>query len=186
MTDGLDFKLTGLEDLQAKLKEVAEDVRFKGGRFALRKAAQVVRDKARENASRVDDPKTQEEISRNIVERFSSRMFRRTGNLGFRIGVLGGARAEEQKAKAKTERRRARLGQSSLDELGEIAGAGKGNPGGDTFYWRFLEYGTSKMPAQPFMRPAIEQTAQQATDEFVKQYDKALARAIKRAKKTGR
>lgn len=167
MTDGLDFKLTGLEDLQAKLKEVAEDVRFKGGRFALRKAAQVVRDKARENASRVDNPKTQEDIEKNITERFSTKLFRRTGDLGFRIGVLGGARAP-------------------AEAVGEAKGAGKGNPGGDTFYWRFLEFGTQKIEAKSFMRDAIEQTAQQATDEFVKQYDKALARAIKRAKKTGR
>lgn len=167
MTDGLEFKLTGLEDLQAKLKEVAEDVRFKGGRFALRKAAQVVRDQARQNASRVDNPKTPEDIEKNIVERFSTKLFRRTGDIGFRVGVLGGALAP-------------------AEAVGEVKGAGKGNPGGDTFYWRFLEFGTQKMPAQPFMRPAIEQTSQQATNEFVKQYDKALARAIKRAKKTGR
>lgn len=25
-----------------------------------------------------------------------------------------------------------------------------------TFYWKFLEFGTSKMPARPFLRPAFE------------------------------
>lgn len=24
------------------------------------------------------------------------------------------------------------------------------------FYWRFLEYGTSRMPAQPFLRPSLD------------------------------
>lgn len=27
---------------------------------------------------------------------------------------------------------------------------------GDPFYWKFLEFGTAKMPARPFMRPAFE------------------------------
>lgn len=33
------------------------------------------------------------------------------------------------------------------------------------FYWRFIEFGTSKMPARPFMRPAFDssrKTAQEA------------------------
>lgn len=28
---------------------------------------------------------------------------------------------------------------------------------GDAFYWRFLEYGTVKMTARPFVRPATEE-----------------------------
>lgn len=34
----------------------------------------------------------------------------------------------------------------------------------DPFYWKFLEFGTSKMPAQPFMRPAFEGNKQRALD----------------------
>ena len=33
----------------------------------------------------------------------------------------------------------------------------KGKGEGPFFYWRFFEYGTSKMPARPFMRPAIDE-----------------------------
>lgn len=34
---------------------------------------------------------------------------------------------------------------------------GKGrNVGKDSFYWRFVEFGTAKMAAHPFMRPAFE------------------------------
>lgn len=32
----------------------------------------------------------------------------------------------------------------------------KGKTADDPFYWRFLEFGTSKAPARPFMRPAFE------------------------------
>ena len=37
-----------------------------------------------------------------------------------------------------------------------MAGA-KRNVERDSFYWRFVEFGTSKMAAQPFMRPAWQQ-----------------------------
>lgn len=185
MTDGVEFEFKGLDELQAKLKALGVDMRTKGGRFALRKAAQVIRDNARKNAAAINDPKTEEEISKNIVERFSSRLFMRTGSLGFRIGVMGGARATDDKAKRKTERRRGRKGQTSLEDLGEIAGSGSGNPGGDTFYWRFQEFGSKSNNAQPFMRPAMDQSAAEAVSVFIKEYDKAADRAIRRAKKTG-
>lgn len=164
MADGMQFSLTGLDELLGKLEGVSHDMKYKGGRFALRKAAQVVRDAAKRNAERVDDPDTPENIAENIVERWSGRRFKRTGDLMFRVGVMGGARGY---AKAS----------------GEVQGKGKANPGGDTFYWRFLEFGTEKMPRQPFLTPALTDNFNKATDEFVRQYDKALDRAIKRAKK---
>jgi hypothetical protein len=39
------------------------------------------------------------------------------------------------------------------------------------------------MAAQPFMRPAMESSIDPATTEFVKQFDKAIVRAIRRANK---
>jgi len=39
----------------------------------------------------------------------------------------------------------------------------------DAFYWRFVEFGTVKMPAQPFMRPAFEAKKVEAM-ERIKQY----------------
>jgi HK97 gp10 family phage protein len=54
-----------------------------------------------------------------------------------------------------------------------------GNPGGDTFYFRFLEFGTSKMAARPFIRPALSQNAQRATDVVVESLNKEIDKAIK-------
>lgn len=34
----------------------------------------------------------------------------------------------------------------------------------DAYYWRFLEFGTSKMPAKPFLRPAFDAKKRQAVD----------------------
>lgn len=153
------FDLIGVEAIEAKLKKVAHDVRYKGGRFALRKAAQVVRDDAKARAKRLDDPKTPADISANIVERWSGRQFKRTGDLMFRVGVMGGAGGNKP-----TE---------------EFAGL----PGKDTRHWRHIEFGTERAAAKPFMRPALKENIGKATDTFMTEYSKALDRAIRRAER---
>lgn len=150
--------VTGLPELVAKLDGLKEETQRKGGRFALRKAAQVIRDQAKVNARAIDDPNSPESIADNIVERFSPRRFKRTGDLMFRVGVMGGARPVS----------------------GDMA-----LPGGNTTHWRMVELGTSSARAQPFMRPAGEQAAQQATDVFIREYNKAIDRALRKAAKTG-
>lgn len=158
-------KLNGIDELTAKLQGLKYDVQKKGGRFALRKAAQVIRDQARANALALDDPRTANKIAANITERWNNRLNKTTGDLGFRIGVLGGARNYSDYGDFKT-------GKSAT-----------GNPGGDTFYWRFLEFGTQNMPAQPFMVPAIEASSQKAADVFTSYFGPAIDRALKRVGK---
>jgi HK97 gp10 family phage protein len=48
-------------------------------------------------------------------------------------------------------------GGANLSESGEYAG-------GDAFHWRFIEFGTSKMAARPFMRPALAENIQKVSD----------------------
>ena len=49
----------------------------------------------------------------------------------------------------------------------------------DPFYWRFLEFGTSKMPARPFLRPSFEGNKQAAVDTIAAQLREAIATAAK-------
>ena len=92
----------------------------------------------------------------------------------FRVGVLGGAR---QYANTRENVRKGRAGQSYRTD------GDKGNPGGDTWYWRLLEFGTEKMGAQPIFRPVPSQAGQAAADEFVRQYSKKIDRVLRQAKK---
>ncbi|HEL8026119.1 TPA: HK97 gp10 family phage protein, partial [Escherichia coli] len=92
MADGIEMKIEGLDAVAGKLSALSGVAESKAGRFALRKAANVIRDRARANAARIDDPQTDEAIHQNIVARFSSKRYRQTGDLAFRVGVLGGAR----------------------------------------------------------------------------------------------
>ena len=58
-------------------------------------------------------------------------------------------------------------------------GGDKDNPGGDTWYWRLIEFGTVKMPAKPFMRPAIAAKEQEAAAVFISTFKKLLDKAVK-------
>ncbi|HAR44689.1 MAG TPA: hypothetical protein DCS05_00545 [Nitrospiraceae bacterium] len=156
MADAVEFSIIGLDPLLAKLASVSYDMKRKGGRFALRKAAQVVEKALKQNAARVDDPQTGRSIAANVAIRWNGRMFKRTGDLGFRIGILHGAVLKK---------------------------GGSTEANAPTPHWRLLEFGTEKMRAQPFARRSLEDNINPATNEFVTQYQKALDRAIKRAAK---
>lgn len=168
MADGISFEAKEFGALKIKLRGLSFDMQRKGGRFALRKAAQLIARKAAQNAKKLDDPETGNQIAKNIVNgnkypgvRWDGNYHNETGDLAFRIGVQGGARAPAIAS-------------------GELPGEGKDNPGGDTFYWRFLEFGTESIGATEFMRPALRNNTAAATAEFVKQYDKALDRALRK------
>jgi len=161
MVDGVEFSVIGLDSLLGKLDAVTYDLKRKGGRSALRRAAQVVANKAIENAQKLDDAETAEAIYKNITLRWNGRLFKNTGDLGFRVGVLGGARLPKSKPK----------------------GTDPGGPGGDTRYWAFVEFGHSTAAANPFMRKALADNIDLATNTFVTEYEKAIDRAIKRAAK---
>lgn len=158
MAEPVTFDMQGVDELVAKMEGLNYDLRRKGGRFALRKAANLIRDAARQNAEPLDDPATGQKIGDNIAVRFSTRTFRNTGNLMFRVGVMGTARTQA---------------------------GGDQSAGSPTPHWRLLEFGTEKMPAKPFMRRALAENVQAATDEFVRQYGRALDRALRRQAKQG-
>ncbi len=106
MADGVEFSLTGLDSLLGKLDSVSDDLRRKGGRAALRKAGNVVVNKAKANARRIDDAATGRSIADNIALRWNGRLFKQTGNLGFRIGVVHGAVLKNNPDKGRMRRRR--------------------------------------------------------------------------------
>ncbi len=159
MADTVEFSITGLDSLLGKLDSVKDDVKRKGGRYALRKAAQIIVDKAKQNAERIDDSETGRSIAENIAMRWNGRLFKRTGDLGFRIGVLTGSIRNMEPGNPDT------------------------GPGGATPHAMLIELGTEKARAQPYLRPAAENNIGAVTDEFVRQYERAIDRAIKRAHK---
>ena len=149
-------RMTGVDELMKRIEGLTYDASKKGGRFALRKAAQVVRDAARQNAQTLDNSETGRSIARNINEKWSSKYNKTTGDLMFRVGVSGGAK----------------LPKDNVDE----------GLGGPTPHWRLLEFGTEKMQARPFFAKSLSDNAQRATDTFIDEFNRALDRALKKVK----
>lgn len=160
MADAIQFSILDPDHAIDKIIGLPNAMRYKGARFGMRKAANLVRDKAQENARKLDDPATASVISENIAVRFSSRTFKRTGDVLFRVGVRGGAKLSDQE---KSE----------------------GLPGKGTQHWRLQEFGTEHARAQPFMRPALSQNINQAISEAAKHMDRWLARNVDKIRNNG-
>lgn len=159
MADSVQFSITGLGSLRGKLESLTYDVKRRGGRAALRKAAMVVVEEAKANALKVNDPETAQVIANNVALRWNGRLNKRTGDLGFRVGVLNGAILPKASSES-----------SKADDA-------------PTPHWRLIEFGTSKMPAKPMLRPALSNKINEVTNTFVSEYEKSIDRAIKRAAK---
>lgn len=154
MADDIQFSLMGMDSLLGKFESINYEVKRKGGRTALRRAAEVVVGHFKEGARRWDDPETGRSISDNIVLRWNGKLFRRTGDLGFRVGVLHGA---------------------------VLVNNGSKTMNAPTPHWRLLEFGTEHIAADPVARPALENNISEVTNVFATQFEAAIDRATKRA-----
>jgi HK97 gp10 family phage protein len=160
MAADFDIKLTGAKDILDRLSTLPDKLQKKGAVRAARKAMRVALNDARARARLLDDPKTGESIFRNLAIQNSPRQGRRVGGVVMRLGVRGGA---QQYASTKENVRKGRAGKTY-----KTAGS-KGNPGGDTWYWRFLELGTRRTHAHEFLQPALRDNAA-AVEGLVAQY----------------
>lgn len=147
-----EFKITGLEPALRKMRAVTAEVTLKGVRGSASKAMRVVRDAARANARRIDDPQSAADIAKNIA--VSTRVYPRLGEVRSRVGVKGGARPDSSR---------------NPDPK-------------NTGHWRFIELGTSEQPARPFMRPALENNIDKVVTVFVDDLDKNIDRIVAKTK----
>jgi HK97 gp10 family phage protein len=128
---GAEVKIEGFDDLARKLRELVPAMRKRVLRNALSAGARLVRDDAKRrapvlSASAKAPYRTPGTLKKAIRVR-SSKQARRAGDVGVFVNV--------KPAKG-------------------IARGAKS--GADPFYWRFLEFGTRKMPARSFLKPASE------------------------------
>jgi HK97 gp10 family phage protein len=54
--------------------------------------------------------------------------------------------------------------------------------GQDAWYWRFLEFGTSKLAARPFLRPAFDTMKEKAVEAIRDKLAQSIARAAAKLK----
>ena len=59
----------------------------------------------------------------------------------------------------------------------------KGNLSQDAWYWRFVEFGTVKMPARPFLRPAFDMKKHEAVTAIKTRLAQRIEQAAQELKK---
>ncbi|MEI1730852.1 HK97-gp10 family putative phage morphogenesis protein [Acinetobacter baumannii] len=147
----MENEIQGLEPALRKMRAIGNEKIVKRiVRKAMRKGMNLVRDKARAKVKQLDDPSTPQKIWKEIV--VQSGRSRNKNYLVMRVGVRGGARVPY--TNNAQNRRAGRVGKTYQIDL-------------SVFYWRFLEFGTSRQPATPFLRPALYENIEQVTDIFV-------------------
>lgn len=146
-----------------KLKSLAPKLEKKYLNSAMRAGALIVQHAAQERARAFDDPKTPKAIWKEIVIRTNASLGRKNQGIALQVGVLGGAAKYSNTA---ANRRKRRVGRTYITP-------------GNVYYWRFLEFGTSKMAARPFMRPALENNVSPATDAITSKLNTAIDKLVK-------
>ena len=155
MADAVQLNVQGLDNLKRKLDQLSNPRKAKSiARKAARQAMNIARDDARARARAIDDPETAEKIFKNIM--VASGKTRNSNEIRIRVGVRGGAAMNKY---------------SDREKLASLSG-------GNTTHWKFLELGTSKQPAIPFMRPALAQNLNLITAKFVQVFDIEITKAL--------
>lgn len=143
-----DVDIHGLEDAVKRMRGLGPKMRKKLLRQGLTRGAAVVRKAARNNAKRIDDPDTAERIDKNIVTR------------------------------AMPKRDRQRQYPDADAGVAVVVRGGRQAPGGNTYYWWFIELGTAQMAAVPFMRPAMAESIQPATDAVAQRINQGIDKLL--------
>ncbi len=134
------FKIEGLAELGKALRELPERVARNGLRVSVYAGAKVVRDEARARAPMAAQslgpnqppPGT---LKRSVIMKHIPELSSLTRQTFF-VTVRHGKKYRKQ--------------------------GKKGNLSQDAWYWRFVEFGTRKMRARPFLRPALEAKRREA------------------------
>jgi HK97 gp10 family phage protein len=139
--------LTGFKELAAALRELPQRVAKNGLRAAVGAGAAVIRKEARLRA-----PKDSGEMTKDIqIKRERGAAGGDTFVARYSVFVLSGKKSRLKGKKRNIQR--------------------------DSYYWKFVEFGTSKMAAQPFLRPSFETQKEEAVKAIGEKLDQRIQAA---------
>jgi len=147
-------KITGLNEIRAAFKRLPKSVAQKELISGLRKGANTWRDAAKRQVAL-----TSRRVANNVYVQKVKPMPGLTATVMVRVRKLKARQIEKFKLATGV--------------------AARYNPN-DPFFWRFIEFGTSKMAARPFLRPAFEANKQKAITIALPHFRKRIEAALKK------
>lgn len=167
MAGNTTVEVEGLGELLRRLEALPKEIAGKNGgpvRRALGRAARLVRDEVRANA-----PKRTGKLEANVIAA-RVRNDRPPGVSERFVVSVRGRRARY--ADTRENRRAGRVGQTYQRD-------------GEAFYWKFIEFGTAKMAARPFIQPSFAARAADALDEFTRALGADLDKIVRKLNAQG-
>jgi len=136
-------QIKGLKELQTALNQLPIDLQGKPARAAVAAGARLVQKQAKENAEAHRQTGT---LEKNIILAKTRRPV--PGQVEYAVGMR---KVKKWYVNNRANQRSGRAGKAHMVE-------------GEAFYWRFLEFGTSKYPKKPFLVPAFESKKMEAIE----------------------
>ncbi|MFW8564845.1 HK97-gp10 family putative phage morphogenesis protein [Orrella sp. 11846] len=164
----VDIKIRGIDNVVKTLNSLPpEIVSQRGGPAALSlaKGARMIRDQARTNI--LSGVAARGNVSTGLLAKNIMVTRARRGPQGFN-GERYLVRVRPKVAHYAGNRRNVRLGRAGKAYLTQ----------GPAYYGRFLEYGTSKMPAYPWLRPAVQQKGRAAIEVITQDLDNRIQKIV--------
>jgi HK97 gp10 family phage protein len=161
-------KITGLDKTVAALRALPREISGKNGgpmRGALFAAARAMRDEAIRLA-----PEDTGNLKRNIFAYRDRNPAMVGANEHYIVAVRTGRLTKRIKRAYR---------------LGRISPRLRAVGGGDAWYGLFVEFGTARMSAKPYLRPAFESRKNDVVGIFSRELAKGVDRAVARAKTKG-
>ena len=156
------LKINGMEGLLASLKQLPKELQGRPLQVGMRKAGNIVRDEARRRVVRASGFLAKEIVVRRANAK-NRRMAGVAGGEYFTVGVRTGKKMKY--ANTKRNQRKRRVGRLYVQS-------------GWAYYWRFLEFGTKKMAAKPFLTPAAEATGPKVAQTIIDETRAAMERIM--------
>ncbi|MCK3656235.1 hypothetical protein A4G19_15630 [Pasteurellaceae bacterium Macca] len=144
----LTVKIAGLKELEQAMQGLGRKTTNKLAAKAMRKGGAIIRDQARANA-----PVLKEKLPH-----------RKRGTL--RKSIVASTKPNKDGSVRTIIFVRTLKTNKIIEFKGKTGKSGTYNPN-DPFYWRFVEFGTSKTPAKPFLQPAFKSKKEQASREIL-------------------
>lgn len=164
------MEIYGLEELEAKLAEMDNDMAGKALYGALNFASSPMVKEAKQRAPATEQAYRRYMSSGQGEATYTTTLLGKKRKGKSKKAKRGEGKFEvQQPGTLRRSIRRQRLRKiREFNEGGAAVGIFIKNKRSDLppYYWYFVEYGTSKMPAVPFLRPAFDNNVDLAVDRF--------------------
>ena len=161
------FEIHGLRELGEDFKKLKREVQDKLAQKVVKAAAEKVAYEAKNNVAArglIDTSAMQKSI-------IASRLTKVSKNYGVEVWQVGPAKIEKKYVNNIKNRRAGRTSwDSSKNKTYEVEGP--------TYYWKFLEYGTVKYNATPFLGPALADNVGRLGDKMKEDLRAGLVAAL--------